>query len=123
MLGFYALGTVGSSHAQSSTLKSLASTLATEANGANAKIRDLAKAHNVSLPNAPSTRADAQYSDVQTLKGSEFDSRFKQDMTVDLSFAEDTLSTEAQSGSSADLKAFAKAELAKIKAAESTLSK
>jgi predicted outer membrane protein len=110
LLGEYALAALASGKAANPQVKSLATQIATQTDKANIFIKKYAKAHDVSVDNKPTVRADAQYGDLQALSSSAFDQRFAQDLNVDAQFSLGDFQDEAQSGSDPTLRNFAKEE-------------
>jgi putative membrane protein len=122
-LGQYALATLAQGRAQNPTAKTLAQEVAANATEANDFIKSFAKTHDVSLDNQPSTRADNQYSNIQTDKGSEFDKEFASAIYVDANMSLDAYQDEAEHGTDPALRAFAKKELAKLEQFSQTAHK
>jgi putative membrane protein len=108
LLGQYALAALARNKASSPAVKSLALQIATQTDKANIFIKSYAKSHDVSVTNKPTTRADAQYGDIQSLSGTSFDQKFAQDLNVDSEFSLSDFQDEAQNGKDPTLRAFAK---------------
>ncbi len=123
LLGQYALATMAKSKAQDPQLKSIASTLATNAGTATQFLKTYAAQHSVSVDNKPTIRADAQYGDIQALKGKAFDQKYAMDLNTDAQMALSYFQDEAQSGSDPALKAFAKKEAAMLQQASTVAQK
>ena len=110
ILGQYALAALARNKASTSTAKSFAGDIASNADKANNWIKAYAKAHGITLPNKPSTVADEQYGQLQGTSGSSFDKTFGQLMSVEAQLPLGDLQTEASAGG--DLGTFAKQQLA-----------
>jgi putative membrane protein len=122
-LGQYALASLARSRAQNPTAKNLADEVATNAEDANDFIKSYAKTHSVTLDNQPSTRADNQYSNMQSDKGQQFDKEFANAIYIDSNISLDTYQDEAAHGSDPALRAFAKKELATLQQLSKTAQK
>lgn len=122
-LGRYALASLAEKQAASPKLKSLAKSIATDASHDTQELTALAKQYGVQPPKGPNTSASYHYAQLSGLKGSDFDQRFVQAMTMDDGEALDTHQTEAQSGSDAKLRAFAKQRVAALQHEQKTLDK
>lgn len=123
LLGQYALAAIARSKAQDPQLKSIASQLATNAGKATEFLKTYASTHSVSVDNKPTVRADAQYGDIQSLSGKQFDQKYAADLSVDAQMALSDFQDEAQSGSDPALKAFAKQEAALLQQASTVAQK
>lgn len=111
-LGQYALAALARGKAQNPTAKNLADEIAANSKEANDFIKTYAKTHSVTLDNQPSTRADNQYSNMQSDKGQQFDKEFASAIYIDANISLDTYQDEAVHGSDPALRAFAKKQLA-----------
>jgi predicted outer membrane protein len=83
LLGQYALAVLARSHGASPAVQSLANQIATNATAGNTFLSNYAKAHGITLSGKPTFRADSQYGEMSGSKGSDFDSRFAQDIYAD----------------------------------------
>ncbi len=122
-LGQYALAALARGRAQNPTAKSLADQVAANAKDANDFIKTYAKTHAVSLDNQPSTRADNQYSNISSDKGSQFDKEFANAIYIDSNMSIDSYQDEAAHGSDPALRAFAKKEVATLQRFSKTAQK
>lgn len=111
-LGQYALASLARGRASNPSAKALADQVVTNATAANDFIKSYAKTHDVSLDNQPSTRADNQYSNISSDKGSQFDKEFANAIYIDANISLDSYQDEAAHGSDPALRAFAKKQLA-----------
>jgi putative membrane protein len=122
-LGQYALAVLARSKAENPTAKTLAVRVATNATAANDFIKTYAKTHAVPLDNQPSTRADSQYSNMQSDKGPQFDKEFASAIYIDSNISLDTYKDEAAHGSDPALRAFAKKQVAEFEQFSKTAQK
>jgi putative membrane protein len=122
-LGNYALASLARGKAQNPQAKQLATQILTDATQANDFIRTYAKSHAVTLDNQPSVRADNQYSNISSDKGSSFDKDFANAVYIDSNIALDTYKDEAAHGSDPALRAFAKKQLAALQTFSKTAQK
>jgi putative membrane protein len=122
-LGQYALAALARSKAQNPSAKSLASQIADNATQANNFIQTYAKSHSVALDNRPSVRADNQYSNISSDKGSAFDREFASAIYIDANIALDNYKDEAAHGSDPALRAFAKKQASALEAFVKTAQK
>jgi predicted outer membrane protein len=83
LLGQYALAVLARSHDASPAVQALANEIAANATSGNTFLAHYAKAHGITLSGKPSFRADSQYGEMTGAKGTQFDSRFAQDIYAD----------------------------------------
>jgi len=107
-LGRYALASLAQKNSDSSRVKSLAKTIATQATAGNRQLTSLAKANGVAVPTSPSVRFNYHYSELTGLHGKAFDREFVQDLSTDDQLAQGNDQTEMHNGSDPRLKDFAK---------------
>ena len=121
-LGRYALATLAAKQASSPKLKALAQSIATDASRSTQQLNTLAKQHGVEPAKSPDVRASYHYSQLSDLRGSQFDSRFVQVLSMDDDMAVDSHKSEAQSGSDSKLRTFAKQRVAALQHEQQTLN-
>lgn len=123
LLGQYALAAVAEKKAQDPRLKAIAAQIADNANGANAFIKSYAGTHGVAVKNQPGIRADAQYGEMTSLSGKDFDKKYAEDLNVDAQLQLSDFQDEAKSGTDPVLKNFAKKEVALLQQASAVAQK
>ena len=113
-LGRFALASLAEKQASSAQVKSLAASIASQSSTATRALETLAKTYGVAPAKGPPVQASYQYSQLSDLHGSQFDSRFIQELKID----DDTVSSddqsEAQGGRNTQLKSFAKQRYAAL---------
>jgi putative membrane protein len=97
-------------------VKKLASRIVADHTTANADLKTVAQAHQVSLPAAPSEEAQHMATTLQAQDGAAFDSAWANAMVQDHQKAVASFSTEAGDADAADVKAFAKRTLPTLEA-------
>jgi hypothetical protein len=112
LLGQYALAELAKAHTSDPSILALANEVAQNASASNRFLMSYAKSHDIALQNKPTTRADAQYGDMSSLSGTDFNHRFAQDLYADTQLQDSDFSDA--SASDPVLKSFAKREDAQI---------
>ena len=120
-LGRYALASLAVKNAGSSKLKAFAKSMQSDASAQTRALDAIAKQDGVPAAKQPDVRASYHYSQLSGLHGSQFDSRFVQDLQIGDSLASERHSSEAQSGQDAKLKAYAHKRVQALKNEESRL--
>jgi len=115
-VGQYDLGLIGQRKAARAATKGFAMQLAGNASSAVDRLKKIARARHVDVQEDAELRAKAQYVDLEGRSGADFDQTLAHDAMIDTNIAIDNFTDEAQHGSDPDLRRFAQAELAKLRA-------
>lgn len=114
-LDHYDIGLIGQRKARSGQVKGLSKALADSAANAVDRLKKIARAKDVKVDETPDLRARAQYSDLEGMAGRDFDQALAHDAMIDTNIAVDEFTDEAEHGRDPELRAFAQAELAKLR--------
>jgi putative membrane protein len=115
-LGQYAIGSLAQNKAHDPRVKALAKTVAANAASANDTLKKVASSHGIMPENKPTMRASYQYSNLSEASGPAFDQAFAGQIRIDASIAADACADYAAHGSNPQLRSFAKAQAATLKA-------
>jgi len=110
LLGQYAIAAIAKKHTSDSATLALANEIIQNASASNRFLTAYAKAHSIALQNKPDFRADAQYGDMTSLSGSDFNHKFAEDIYADTQLQDGDFSDAETSASDPALKSFAKRE-------------
>jgi predicted outer membrane protein len=112
LLGQYAIAALAKAHTSDAATLALANAVVQNAQASNRFLITYAKSHDISLENKADFRADAQYGEMSSLKGGDFDRRFAQDLYADTQMQDDDFSDSGAADPT--LKSFAKREDSQI---------
>jgi len=101
------MGELASSNGESQQVKDLAQKLVTDHGKVNAELKQLATKKGATLPDAVSEKQKTMLEHLSSLKGSEFDSAFKQHAVENHQKSVDKFKTVSEKAKDADIKAFA----------------
>ncbi len=113
-LGLYALASVGQKKATDRRLKQLAKKLQTSTVTASRFLESYAKQHSILIPKTAQLRAMAQYSDISSLSGKDFDRQFGKSINIDANIDLDTFTEQVQHGKDPVLHEFAKKTVSEL---------
>jgi putative membrane protein len=114
-VGQYDIGLLGQRKGSSPAVKGLGAHLAGEGSAAVEQLRKIASERHIAFAEDAELRAKAQYQDLESRAGRDFDQTLAHDATIDADIAMDTFADEAEHGSDPALRQFAAAELAKLR--------
>jgi len=101
------MGELAASNGETQPVKDLAKKLVTDHGKVNEELKQLATKKSVTLPDAVTEQQKTMLQHLSSLKGSEFDSAFKQHAVENHQKSVDKFKTAAEKAKDADLKAFA----------------
>ena len=101
------MGELASSNAESQQVKALAQKLVTDHSKVNEELKQLATKKSVMLPDAVTEQQKTMLQHLSSLKGSEFDSAFKQHAVENHQKSVDKFKATSEKAKDADIKAFA----------------
>ena len=121
------LGNLAKDHASSPDVKQFGQKMVDDHTKANDELKSIAARKNITLPTSVDAKDQATYDRLSKLNGAAFDKAYMRDMVSDHRTDVNEFRKEANSGSDADLKAFASKTLPTLeehlRMAESTESK
>lgn len=112
-LGRYALATLAAQHG-SGSVQTLAKSIASQSSSDSRSLGALAKRYGVTPPKGPTLRDSYHYSQLNGLRGADLNRRFVMEMQVDDQLRLSAEKHQMQSGSNAELKAYAKRRYAAL---------
>jgi putative membrane protein len=121
-LGRYALATLAQKQGSSAKVKQLAKQIAKQAGADTQTLDAIAKQNGIAPEKHPGVRDSYHYSQLSSLHGAEFDSRFVTELKIDDDIGSGNDKTQAQSGKNPALRAFAKRHGAMLASEMKTLS-
>lgn len=107
-LGRFALASLAVKQGSSPKVKALAKTIAAQASAETRRLDALAASYGIPPAKKPTTRASYHYSELSSLHGSDFDSTFVQQLSIDDQIAASNDQQQSKSADDATLRAFAK---------------
>ena len=110
-----AAGKVAETNGQSAAVKAFGKRMVADHSKAGDELKKVAGKTGIVVPGSPSSEQEQSGQHLQSLKGSEFDTAYAEQMVKDHEDAVRLFETEASSGSDAALKAFAQKTLPTLK--------
>jgi len=101
------LGNLAQSNASSNDVKSFGQQMVTDHTKANDELKSIAGKKGITLPTSPNSKQQAEYNRLQKLRGANFDREYMKLMVSDHRTDVSEFRKESESGSDADIKAFA----------------